>query len=171
MGDPSSSSSSSSLPLSDQPQPSTTPQTTTREWKLEESSLWWLSLDFFQHPGNILFLTSIPFCMGAYYGYAQPADRLEQWVGDDPHNNPHHSTSSQTTSRNNNTSTKKAAFATTSADAATTRALQRESEIFANRQMGVRLAARALGLATLGTIGTFGVLGAGTLSHRRYMTW
>lgn len=121
-----------------------------KEWKLEESSLWWLSLDFFQNPGNILLLTSVPFCMGAYYGSIQPAERLEEWVGDDVRQ----SQSSRGESSSSSSSNRPVATAAR-------RALERESETMAARQLGVHTAARALSLATMGTFATFTLVGAG----------
>lgn len=116
------------------------------EWKLENSSLWWLSLDLFQNPGNVLLMTSVPFCMGAYYGYLQPPEKLEEWVGDAPTENKSSSPGSTTSSTTNRVAR---------------RALERETEILAARQMGLQIASRAFGLATLGTVGSFGLLGAG----------
>jgi hypothetical protein len=52
-----------------------------KEWKLDESSLWWLSLGVFQNPGNVLLVSSIPFCAGAYFGYRQPTEKMEKLVG------------------------------------------------------------------------------------------
>jgi hypothetical protein len=52
-----------------------------KEWKLEESSLWWLGLDIWKHPGNVLLLTSLPFCAGAYFGYKKPSEKLEKLAG------------------------------------------------------------------------------------------
>jgi hypothetical protein len=116
----------------------------TKEWKLENSSLWWLSLDLFQNPGNVLMMTSIPFCMGAYYGYLQPADAIEEWVGDNPAENKPSSQSSSTTNR------------------VVQRAVERETEILATtRQMGLQVASRAFVLASLGTVGSFGIIAAG----------
>eukprot|EP00980_Cylindrotheca_fusiformis_P005251 scaffold1120_cov127-Cylindrotheca_fusiformis.AAC.13 len=52
-----------------------------KDWKLEESYLWWLSLPVFQNPGNVLLFSSIPFCIGGYIGYKKPTKRLEELVG------------------------------------------------------------------------------------------
>jgi hypothetical protein len=57
------------------------PPTKENEWKLEESSLWWLSLPVFQNPGNVLLLSSIPFCIGGYIGYKKPSEKLDQLAG------------------------------------------------------------------------------------------
>ena len=113
-----------------------------QEWTLEKSSLWWLSSDLFQNPGNILIMSSIPFCFGAYYGYARPGNNLEEWISDLPKE----SASSKTVSAGTRAANK---------------ALEREAEIMASRQLGVHLAARALGVATLGTVGAFGALAGG----------
>lgn len=90
-------------------------------------------------------MSSVPLFMGAYYGYLQPAEKLEEWVGDDPAEN-NKKSSSQSSSATNR---------------AARRALERETEILGARQMGLQLASRALGLATLGTMGSFGLIGAG----------
>jgi hypothetical protein len=58
-----------------------TPPTKENEWKLEESSLWWLSLPVFQNPGNILLFSSIPFCIGGYIGYKKPTEKLDKLAG------------------------------------------------------------------------------------------
>jgi hypothetical protein len=112
-----------------------------QDWTLENSSLWWLSLDLFQNPGNILLMSSIPFCVGAYYGYSRPGNNLEEWVSDLPRESHSKATSASTR--------------------AARKAIEKETEIMASRQLGVQLAARALGVATLGTVGTFGVLAGG----------
>jgi hypothetical protein len=115
---------------------------TPHVWTLENSSLWWLGLDVFQNPANILLMSSIPFCVGAYYGYARPGNNLEEWVSDLPkesHSKPM-STAGNRISR---------------------MAMEKEAEIMAARQLGVQVAARAFGIATLGTIGSFGVLTGG----------
>ena len=52
-----------------------------KEWKLDESSLWWLSLGVFQNPGNVLLISSIPFLAGAYVGYRKPTEKMEKLVG------------------------------------------------------------------------------------------
>lgn len=114
------------------------------EFQLENSSLWWLTLDFFQHPGNVLLMSSFPLCIGAYYGYKQPGANLEEWVGDVP------TESKSSAGRSNRVAQK---------------AMQREAEIMASRQLGLQVASRALGVATIGTIGIFGILGAGAFSR------
>jgi hypothetical protein len=58
-----------------------TPPTKEKEWKLEESSIWWLSLPVFQNPGNVLLFSSIPFCVGCYMGYKKPTDKLDKLAG------------------------------------------------------------------------------------------
>ena len=98
-------------------------------WKLEESSLWWLSLDIWKNPGNVLLISSIPFCAGAYLGYKKPSKRLEQLAGKGDSNGG--SVDKQFGSLND------------------------------RRRLGLQTAARALRLATLGTVGVFGMLGAG----------
>jgi hypothetical protein len=113
------------------------------EWKLENSSLWWLSLDLFQNPGNVLMMTSVPFCMGAYYGYLQPAEKIEEWVGDA-------ATETKPSSQSSNTPNRVAQ-----------RALEREAEILGSRPLGLQVASRAFVLASLGTVGSFGMLAAG----------
>jgi hypothetical protein len=61
--------------------PSTTASSDKKEWKLDESSLWWLSLGVFQNPGNVLLISSVPFCVGAYFGYRKPTEKMEKLVG------------------------------------------------------------------------------------------
>jgi hypothetical protein len=68
-----------SIPPEESPPLSPTPD--KKEWKLDESSLWWLSLGVFQNPGNVLLISSIPFCAGAYLGYRQPTEKMEKLVG------------------------------------------------------------------------------------------
>ena len=116
-----------------------------QQWTLENSSLWWLSSDLFQNPGNILILSSIPFCFGAYYGYVRPGNNLEEWVSDLPKESP----------------SKTGSLRTQMAQ----KAIEREAEIMASRQLGVQLAARALSIATLGTFGAFGALAGGECSY------
>jgi len=96
----------------------------------------------FQNPGNILIMSSLPFCFGAYYGYARPGNNLEEWISDLPKESP----SSKTVSAGTRAANK---------------AIEREAEIMASRQLGVQLAARAFGIATLGTVGAFGALAGG----------
>jgi hypothetical protein len=72
--------SASSNPEEESPSSSTT-ASDKKEWKLDESSLWWLSLGVFQNPGNVLLLSSIPFCAGAYLGYIKPTEKMEKLVG------------------------------------------------------------------------------------------
>lgn len=117
------------------------PSDQLQDWQVENSPLWWMNLEFFQRPGNFLFLSSVPLCMGAVYGYLQPANKVEEWVGDAP------------------PSDKKGA--STMQQRVTRRIAEKEAEIFAARQLGFQMATRALGLATIGTVGTFGLLGAG----------
>lgn len=101
----------------------------TREWKLEESSLWWLGLDIWKNPGNVLLLSSVPFCAGAYFGYKKPSEKLEKLAG------------------------------------AGKKMTEEEMGTLAERRMlGMQTAARALRLGTLGSVGTFGMLGAGELT-------
>jgi hypothetical protein len=52
-------------------------------WKsLEEyPMLWWLGLDVWKNPANVLLISSIPFCAGAYFGYRKPTEKLEELVG------------------------------------------------------------------------------------------
>lgn len=114
------------------------------DWKLENSSLWWLSLDFFQNPANILLISSVPFCAGAYYGYSRPGNNLEEWVSDLP---PENRDSTKATNSAGNRIARKA--------------IEKETEIMATRQLGAQLAVRALGVATLGIVGTFGVVAGG----------
>ena len=69
-----------------QPQDIEKPPTSSspnKEWKLEESSLWWLGLDIWKHPGNVLLISSIPFCAGAYFGYKKPSEKLQKLAGAD----------------------------------------------------------------------------------------
>ena len=53
---------------------------------MEESSLWWLGLDIWKHPGNVLLISSIPFCAGAYFGYKKPSEKLQKLAGADGSN-------------------------------------------------------------------------------------
>jgi hypothetical protein len=99
-------------------------------WKLEESSLWWLSLDFFKHPGNVLLLTSVPFCAGAYLGYRKPTEKLDALVG--------------------------------AGKNAVTQLEKEFGTVEDRRRVGLQTAARAFRLATLGAVGSFGMLSAGT---------
>ncbi len=110
------------------------------DWKLENSSLWWLSLDFFQNPGTVLLISSIPLSLGAYYGFVQPGENLEKWVGDAP-------TNVEVQSPKSNRMVQ--------------RALEKEIETMAARQLGLQVASKALGVATFATLGTFSILGAG----------
>jgi hypothetical protein len=102
----------------------------TRTWKLEESSLWWLSLDVFQHPGNVLLMSSIPFVAGAFFGYKKPTEKLEELAG----------------------GRKRKKKKTDKVDVAA---------LAEHRRLGLQTASRALRLATLGAVGSFGMLGAG----------
>lgn len=104
-----------------------------KEWKLDESSFWWLSLPVFQNPGNILLLSSIPFCIGGYIGYKKPTEKLERLVGK--------------------------------------KIDGKEMESLPElRRLGLQSAGRALRLATLGTIGSFGMLGAAAFYASGYET-
>jgi len=118
-------------------------------WTLENSSLWWLSFDLFQNPGKILLMTSIPFCAGAYYGYARPGNNLEEWVSDLPKEESDWKKGESQRSLGANR-----------------KALEREAQIMASRQLGLQVATRALGIATLGTVGTFGLLTGSELLHK-----
>ena len=124
-----------------------------KAWKLEESSLWWLSYcwstdennntsGWLQNPGNILFLTSVPLIAGTYFGLRMPADRLEDFVGgglgDGGVDN----------SNTKDTMSRKAARIKTAADKEAIKAVAAQT------------ASRALRIATLGTVGTFGFIGA-----------
>ena len=74
----SSSSSSSSSPP---PPQETNDKTNRKDWSLEESSLSWLSLDGWDHPGNVLLISSIPLCAGACFGYMRNSKKLEILAG------------------------------------------------------------------------------------------
>ena len=106
-------------------------------WKLENSSLWWLSHDIFQHPGNVLLLSSIPFCAGAYIGFTKPMEKMEKMIGS--------TTPTESNSNSNGSSNIDKKFGS-------------EAE---RRALGFRLASRALRIATFSSVGTFGMLGAG----------
>jgi hypothetical protein len=116
-------------PSSVQPESST-----TKEWKLENSSFWWLGHDIFQNPANILLFSSIPFCAGAYFGYKAPTEKMEELIG----------LSGGSSSSLSKLDPKE--FGT-------------EGE---RRAAGFKMASRALRLATLSSFGTFGMIGAGT---------
>eukprot|EP00537_Pseudo-nitzschia_pungens_P017020 CAMPEP_0172401870 /NCGR_PEP_ID=MMETSP1061-20121228/52298_1 /TAXON_ID=37318 /ORGANISM="Pseudo-nitzschia pungens, Strain cf. pungens" /LENGTH=255 /DNA_ID=CAMNT_0013135663 /DNA_START=113 /DNA_END=880 /DNA_ORIENTATION=+ len=118
--------------------PSTASKST---WKLEESSIWWLSYfwepssssGWLNKPGNILLLTSVPFFAGAYFGYRMPTEQLEDLIQG-------HAGGSRNTSREVH-----------KAKAANQDAI---------RAAAARTASKALRIATLGTVGTFGFVGA-----------
>ena len=133
--------------------------TSTSAWKLEDSSIWWLSyfwepgniLGWQNNPGNILLLTSVPFFAGAYFGYRMPTDRLEDLIqgstggssrtGSDNNN-------SDKRARNTATSGKRKGMAVKPADQGAIKAVAAQT------------ASKALRIATLGTVGTFGFIGA-----------
>ena len=119
-----------------------------KEWKLENSSLWWLSHDVFQHPGNVLLMASIPFCAGAYFGYTKPMENMEKLIGS---TNPTAAAGASSPSTGNSTNTLERQFGN-------------EAE---RRAMGFRTAARALRVATFSSVGTFGMIGASKLLVHR----
>jgi hypothetical protein len=90
-------------------------------WSLNESSLpsWF---QYFQNPGTILLLSSIPFCVGGYVGFQMPSKKLEELAG------------------------------VTDVD--------EKISLAEKRRLGVKYGARAFRLATLGTVGVFGMVGA-----------
>ena len=119
-------------------------------WKLEESSIWWLSYflepgnstGWLSHPGNILLLTSVPFFAGAYFGYRMPTERLEDLIQGSVGG------ADNTSQKGPRTPGKR------------TRASAKTVDQDAVRVVAARTASKALRIATLGTIGTFGFLGA-----------
>mmetsp|Transcript_12147 Transcript_12147/g.13738 ORF Transcript_12147/g.13738 Transcript_12147/m.13738 type:complete len:282 (+) Transcript_12147:263-1108(+) len=139
----------------------TIPEAATRQWKLEESSLWWLSYCFgtdnndgdnnnssgwHQKPGNVLLLTSVPFFAGAYFGYKVPATRLEDLVEGGTSNG-------GVDSKNNDTIRSQRARNCFSTEI-------KIIEQDAVKVVAARTASKALRIATLGTFGTFGFIGA-----------
>jgi hypothetical protein len=126
------------------------------KFQLEHSSMEWLTgtLDFFQTPSHVLFLSSIPFCLGAYYGFRQPGENLEKWVGDVP------TTITSTTNNNSSDSQQR----NVARNGLARRALQKEAENWAARQLGFQMASKALGIATFANLGAFSILGAGESS-------
>lgn len=119
----------------------TSPTSSNSTWKLEESSVWWISnfieagnsSGWINNPGNVLLLTSVPFFAGAYFGYRMPTERLEDLI--------------QGGTSGYNGSGKAASKLQT-------------SDKDAIRAAAARTASKALRIATLGTVGTFGFVGA-----------
>ena len=99
---------------------------------LEESPLFfWMGFDIWKNPANVLLISSVPFFAGAYVGYKKPTEKLEELaVG--------------STSKNNKIEGDKVGGIPTAE----------------RRRLGLKMASRALRLATMGTVGTFGILGA-----------
>lgn len=125
------------------PRTKTTPVTGWKStWKLEDSSIWWLSYfwkpgsssGWLNNPGNLLLLTSVPFFGGAYFGYRMPTERLEDLI---------QGSTGGDTSRNGELVRK-----------------AKTADHEATRAVAARTASKALRIATLGTVGTFGFVGA-----------
>lgn len=123
----------------------------TKPW-LENSSLEWLTgtLEFFQTPSSILLVSSIPFCLGAYYGFLQPGQNLEKWVGDVP----------TTTNGTGGGDILPENQRNVARNGLARRAMQKEAENWAARQLGFQTASKALGIATFVNLGAFSLLGA-----------
>ena len=117
------------------------------------SSLEWLpeAMDFFQTPSTVLLVSSIPLCLGAYYGFRQPGENLEKWVGDVP----------TTTGNNYNGGGDSTTQRNIARNGLAQRAMQKEAENWAARQLGFQMASKALGVATFVNLGAFSLLGAG----------
>eukprot|EP00934_Nitzschia_sp_Nitz4_P004864 Nitzschia sp. Nitz4//scaffold42_size132992//65147//65943//NITZ4_003396-RA/size132992-augustus-gene-0.104-mRNA-1//1//CDS//3329551709//4854//frame0 len=130
--------------------PSNSPSTdSTFPFSPEFLEQWKPTIDFLQQPGTALLMAGLPLGVGAYVGFAQHGDKLEEWVGDEPAKQPTAkgktvpSTTQQPKVPNLNVGGKVI-----------------EAESMAARELGVSMAARALGVATLGTFGFFGLIGA-----------
>ena len=96
-----------------------------------------------------MLLTSVPFFAGAYFGYRMPTEQLEDLIqgsvgGTDKANGA--DKNSKTTSRTKTTSGKRLRAKTVDQDAI--------------RAVAAHTASKALRIATLGTVGTFGFLSA-----------
>jgi len=90
------------------------------------------------HPASVLAMASVPFCAGAYFGFRSPmSSKMESLVG---------SSSAVTDPRREE-------------------ALEADfGPLEERRRVGVRTASRALRVATLTSVGTFGMVSAGTSS-------
>lgn len=111
-------------------------------WNLEEKSEW---LGWINSPANILMVTSVPFFAGAYFGYRMPTEQLEELIQG----------SVGGTNKDSQVSSK---AKTTSRKQINTEAVDKD----AIRRVAARTASKAFRIATLGTVGTFGILGAVT---------
>lgn len=120
----------------------------TSTWKLEESSIWWLSSDWLSNPGNILLLTSVPFFAGAYFGYRMPAGQLEDLIEG--------SVGGTSSTDGVDSSSQKKALSSGKRTSASVKAIEHD----AVRAIAASTASKALRIATLGMVGTFGFVGA-----------
>lgn len=109
-------------------------------WNLEEKSEW---LGWLNNPANILMVTSVPFFAGAYFGYRMPTEQLEELIQG----------SVGGTSKDSQVSSK---AKTASGKQISSEAVDKD----AIRRVAARTASKAFRIATLGTVGTFGILGA-----------
>lgn len=130
--------------------------TSTSTWKLEESSIWWLSYfwgpgkpsDWLSNPGNILLLTSVPFFAGAYFGYRMPTEQLEDLIQG--------SVGGTGSTDGVDSSSQKKALSSGKRISASVKAVEHD----AVRAVAAQTASKALRIATLGMVGTFGFIGA-----------
>lgn len=115
----------------------------TSTWNLEENSEWfgWLN-----NPGNILMLTSVPFFAGAYFGYRMPTEQLEELIQGSVGSSKNSNGDSQVSSKAKKASGKQIGSEAVDKDAV--------------RRVAARTASKAFRIATLGTVGTFTILGA-----------
>jgi hypothetical protein len=145
---------SSDHPREDVGNPSPETESKASEWKLEESSIWWLTYfwepgklpGWFSNPGNILMLTSVPFFAGAYVGYRMPTERFEDLIQGSVGGGG--SADGVVDKRGKTTSAKRSKVSIKAVDQD------------AIKVVAARTASKALRIATLGTVGTFGFLGA-----------
>lgn len=125
-------------------------------WKLEESSLWWLSFfwdpgkstGWLSNPGNVLMLTSVPFFAGAYFGYRMPTEQLEDLIQG--------SVGGTGNADGVDSSKVRAVESSGKRPKASIKAVDQD----AVRAVAAQTASKALRIATLGMVGTFGLLGA-----------
>ena len=104
-----------------------------KTWKSLELFVSITKLEVFQHPASALLVTSIPFVAGSYFGYKQSAKRLQEW-------------STETTVDSGESISKRMGDPIKNAD---------------KIQLGIHTAGRALRIATLATVGTFGLVASG----------
>jgi len=138
---------------------STSTSTSASTWKLEESSIWWLSyfwepgkpLGWISNPGNILLLTSVPFFAGAYFGYRMPTEQLEDLIQGGIG-------STDSSDGIDNSSQKKSRINTSSGNRISASIKAVDQDLI--RVAAAQTASKALRIATLGIVGAFGFVGA-----------